>query len=1275
MMPTEPISASPSPSSYSQSSQTTQQHATKRSTSTRLSQKIRSLRHLRLGGVGNTEHQTEPDKKKQLLSPEPEFKIVHTPDRPSRLVSPLEAPSEEQCFDEIKGWHSAAAAAEEEEEKETSLELEPEPEREIEPEPGFKLDKGQEKGLPLLPPVEVEGPGLGLGLGLSIELGRLGWDTYTGPEQEQEQGQHGGQERGYMPTETKRAGYIEAHGQGPGHGDIGTATENNDTGTDTGKGKEILQPRVYYPRRDSFVSVSVASSSDEDEEDEGGQKNHTKGKEKEIEPWESRSPPAAVVEHEKFTRLISYTPPSATNSKEKLSFQGPRSDTETPEEQFKLELDDESLPGLPPGEERPPHELAQMQQLWSHLRKVKSQGAGPGGPGGIGRTETGTGISGSSRASGFSCFSASGESDDGYAYSHDAEIHTAQVVNLELRRNMERFREGWCPYCGKRVEEKDRGESHCRRCFADLRGVRGAFQAPQAVNTVPVVPQQRRRRPERGYDSGRPFVTSRSSLGRTASPSPKPRPPKPLRERAILDQGLDARRSRKGSRNNLRGERETSQGAGEDIFRTNSAPPNTGRGPYSDVGYQNSTVLTSTSKPQPVPYGTSRDEKPAETSSKFSYTSSYASSSSSSLSQPKQKAPPRLADRPVLQEATKLGSASTTSLSQQLRHRPPPPPPQRVVYAKDLKVKRGKQPQIQNQQPQSITAKKTVVSPNLNKQQPTPSPLRHEIKGPTTAAARKQETHYSGPLLPSTVYRPLPLPAPPAPAPTTGPLPSRRPLPPNSKTTVTPLLPRSVQSPSYVVPSSPGITSTSRPNQSRPLNPEQLQPVPHRPNHPAPLSVTSLAPARPSPPLPGPPPPRPSLMPAASLTAVEVAPVPSTVPVRARQDSPVFLPQTRYQPHVQPQVQPNPSGPIMALTPNKRPVRPPLHFTPGLPSDPKPNLLASASEQARTANGNVNVNANSKQQQSPQSASSSNYSPYADSPTVNSTSTFPANTAISSGSTAFDSTSRTDTNTNTSTGTTKGTGTRTETATEKGAPQIPLSTISTLRLTDTSTSTGGSGSDSTVSNPFATPPMSNSQFQSPFQVQGPTQTQKGNKNVEITPSSAQVPVFRYDSWMTPEYKAEYERLIAETGDNADLYMDIFDDYAGEGDEGKETDQVNTQKRGQNQDTGRGTSRRQAGVAVGLGISNNDVKRVAWDLQLHFGGLVRPGRHDVRAPNDDGGELTSSSSSSSSSDSDPSTLALELPVASPKSPVTSPITTPKPGGRRQTAEGRRQSFRA
>ncbi|KAK0739237.1 hypothetical protein B0T21DRAFT_382319 [Apiosordaria backusii] len=60
----------------------------------RLSQKLRGLSRLRSRGIedkGETE----------------EFRMVHTPDRPHRIITPVEAPSEEECGDTISSWHKA----------------------------------------------------------------------------------------------------------------------------------------------------------------------------------------------------------------------------------------------------------------------------------------------------------------------------------------------------------------------------------------------------------------------------------------------------------------------------------------------------------------------------------------------------------------------------------------------------------------------------------------------------------------------------------------------------------------------------------------------------------------------------------------------------------------------------------------------------------------------------------------------------------------------------------------------------------------------------------------------------------------------------------------------------------------------------------------------------------------------------------------------------------------------------------------------------------------
>ncbi|KAK3685563.1 hypothetical protein B0T22DRAFT_222145 [Podospora appendiculata] len=61
-----------------------------------LRQKIRSLGQLGLKTEEKGQEQQAP------------FQIVHTPDRPGRLVSPLEAPTEEDCAIDIKSWQWAA---------------------------------------------------------------------------------------------------------------------------------------------------------------------------------------------------------------------------------------------------------------------------------------------------------------------------------------------------------------------------------------------------------------------------------------------------------------------------------------------------------------------------------------------------------------------------------------------------------------------------------------------------------------------------------------------------------------------------------------------------------------------------------------------------------------------------------------------------------------------------------------------------------------------------------------------------------------------------------------------------------------------------------------------------------------------------------------------------------------------------------------------------------------------------------------------------------------
>ncbi|KAK3899502.1 hypothetical protein C8A05DRAFT_18075, partial [Staphylotrichum tortipilum] len=63
------------------------------SSTTSLTQKL-----LDLGRLRSMSHE------KLLREKEKEFEIVHQPDRAARIVSPVEAPSEEECGDDIAGW-------------------------------------------------------------------------------------------------------------------------------------------------------------------------------------------------------------------------------------------------------------------------------------------------------------------------------------------------------------------------------------------------------------------------------------------------------------------------------------------------------------------------------------------------------------------------------------------------------------------------------------------------------------------------------------------------------------------------------------------------------------------------------------------------------------------------------------------------------------------------------------------------------------------------------------------------------------------------------------------------------------------------------------------------------------------------------------------------------------------------------------------------------------------------------------------------------------------
>ncbi|KAK4656613.1 hypothetical protein QC762_205800 [Podospora pseudocomata] len=59
-----------------------------------LSQKLRGLSRLRSKGI---EDKGEAE----------QFRMVHAPDRPHRIITPVEAPSEEECGDTISSWHKA----------------------------------------------------------------------------------------------------------------------------------------------------------------------------------------------------------------------------------------------------------------------------------------------------------------------------------------------------------------------------------------------------------------------------------------------------------------------------------------------------------------------------------------------------------------------------------------------------------------------------------------------------------------------------------------------------------------------------------------------------------------------------------------------------------------------------------------------------------------------------------------------------------------------------------------------------------------------------------------------------------------------------------------------------------------------------------------------------------------------------------------------------------------------------------------------------------------
>ncbi|KAK4173298.1 hypothetical protein QBC36DRAFT_348874 [Triangularia setosa] len=71
----------------------------------RLSQKLRTLSRFRSRGI---EDKGEAE----------QFRMVHTPDRPHRIITPVEAPSEEECGDTISSWHKAVKGNSDDEEGE-----------------------------------------------------------------------------------------------------------------------------------------------------------------------------------------------------------------------------------------------------------------------------------------------------------------------------------------------------------------------------------------------------------------------------------------------------------------------------------------------------------------------------------------------------------------------------------------------------------------------------------------------------------------------------------------------------------------------------------------------------------------------------------------------------------------------------------------------------------------------------------------------------------------------------------------------------------------------------------------------------------------------------------------------------------------------------------------------------------------------------------------------------------------------------------------------------
>ncbi|KAL0465607.1 hypothetical protein QR685DRAFT_133972 [Neurospora intermedia] len=91
------------------SSQSKDNNRDRKSKSIRLSQKLRGLRDLRLRvSIEGKPHLQRRGSLQQSPQEEEEYRIVHTPDRPQRFISPVEAPTEDDCYDALRTWHHTA---------------------------------------------------------------------------------------------------------------------------------------------------------------------------------------------------------------------------------------------------------------------------------------------------------------------------------------------------------------------------------------------------------------------------------------------------------------------------------------------------------------------------------------------------------------------------------------------------------------------------------------------------------------------------------------------------------------------------------------------------------------------------------------------------------------------------------------------------------------------------------------------------------------------------------------------------------------------------------------------------------------------------------------------------------------------------------------------------------------------------------------------------------------------------------------------------------------